>query len=233
MRGLVITLHSGLFVVASLAWAQTPTVAFRDLLPVGEVQVTVLELGAPPRFTDLATRIQTAARANPEWWMAHVRAAPEGQPLAYDARMGISEAEYKEMLSLAETLIIQRKGVGTLRVASAPNGWRLEGGTMFAELNGIEIDTVGHVVRTAFGELRDFTVVEANDDQRATGRWTGPQWRLTDVDESSGNGVAASFVLGKLEANNHTLLYFDAKRASKGQMTDRAFRMLELTPAQK
>jgi hypothetical protein len=234
MRGLAITLHSALFLgAASLVSAQTTRVAFRELLPVGQVEVTVLELGAPPRFTELATRIQQAARANMEWWTAHVRATPEGQPMAYDARMGVSEAEYKEMLSLAETLEVRRGATGTLRVAPIPNGWRLEGGTSLPELNGIEIDTVARLVRTKFGELRDFNVVGANDDQRATGRWTGPQWNLSNVDEATGNGVAASFVLGQLEANNRTLLYFDAKRARNGQITDRAFRMLEVTPTPK
>ena len=234
MRGLAITLHSALFAVAaSLGSAQTRTVAFRELLSVGSVEVTVLEVGAPPRFTELATRIQAAARANTEWFRAHAQATPEGQPMAYDARMGISEAEYKEMLSLAETLVVQRGGTGTLRVATIPNGWRLEGGTAFPEVHGVEIDTVARVVRTKFGQLGDFSLVEANDDQRVTGRWTGSQWKLTDVDEATGNGVAASFVLGKLEANNRTLLYFEAKRASNGQITDRAFRMLELTPTQK
>jgi hypothetical protein len=209
-----------------------PPVAFRELLSVGQVEVTVLTLGAPPRFTELATRIQHAARANQEWWTAHVRSAPEGQPLPYDARMGVSEAEYREMLRLADSVVMQRTGGGTLRISALPTGWRLDGGRAFSELNGIDIDTIARVVRTPFGELREFNVVEANDDQRATGRWAGAQWNLTQVDEATGDGVAASFVLGKLEANHHTLLYFDAKRARNGQIAERAFRMLELMPRQ-
>jgi hypothetical protein len=134
------------------------------------------------------------------------------------------------MLELADSVVMQRAGTGTLGVTALPNGWQLDGGTAFVELNGIAIDTVARVVRTPFGELREFNVVEANDDQRATGRWTGPQWKLTQVDEATGDGVAASFVLGKLEANNRVLLYFDAKRARNGQIAERAFRMLELMP---
>jgi len=234
MRGLAIALHSALFLgTASLVSAQTTSVAFRELLPVGQVEVTVLELGVPPRFTELATRIQEAARANMEWWIAHTRSTPEGQPMAYDARMGITEADYKEMLSLAESVVMQRGSAGMLRISTIPNGWRLEGGTAFPEVTGVEIDTVARVVRTKFGELREFKVVEANDEQRATGRWTGAQWNLSDIDDATTTGVVASFVLGKLEANNRTLLYLDAKRASNGQITDRAFRMLEVTPTPK
>lgn len=174
MRGFAITLHAAMLVAASFVSAQTPTVAFRELLPVGQLEVTVLGLGAPPRLTELATRIQEGARANMEWWTAHVRATPDGQPMTYDARMGISEAEYKEMLSVAETLEVRRGVTETLRVAPIPNGWRLEGGTSMPEVNGIEIDTLARLVRTKFGELGDFKVVEANDDQRATGRWVTP-----------------------------------------------------------
>jgi hypothetical protein len=227
--GVVIALFTAPIAVAQEA-GTAAKVAFHDLLSIGQLPVAVLTLGAPPRFGQLATRIQQAARANQEWWTAHVRSAPEGQALPYDARMGISEAEYREMLQLADSVVMQRAGTGTLGVAALPNGWRLDGGTAFAELNGIDIDTVARVVRTPFGELREFNVVKANDDQRATGRWTGPQWKLTEVDEATGDGVAASFVLGKLEANNRTLLYFDAKRARNGQIAERAFRMLELMP---
>lgn len=85
--------------------------------------------------------------------------------MTYDARMGISEAEDMEMLSLAETLEVRRGVTETLRVAPIPNGWRLEGGTSMPEVNGIEIDTLARLVRTKFGELGDFKVVEANDDR--------------------------------------------------------------------
>ncbi|HET6701982.1 MAG TPA: hypothetical protein VFH14_09270 [Gemmatimonadaceae bacterium] len=227
---IVIPLLTASIATAQEASSAAARVAFRELLSVGQVSVTNLTLGAPPRFTELVTRLQQAARANQEWWTAHVRSAPEGQPLPYDARMGVSEAEYREMLQLADSVVMQRAEAGAIRVSSLPHGWRLDGGTAFAELNGIDIDTVARVVRTPFGELREFNIVEANDDQRATGRWTGPQWKLTQVDEATGDGVAASFVLGKLEANNRTLLYFDAKRARNGQIAERAFRMLELMP---
>lgn len=227
-----------LFVASAIATAQppagnerrAPVVAFRELLPLGQVDVTILQPAAAPRFTELTARLQQAAGANLEWWTAHVRSAPAGQPLPYDARMGLSATEYREMLSLTDSVVVQRIGPATLAISTIPRGWRLDGGSSVPEVSGIEIDTVARVVRTPFGDLREFNVVRASDAQRATGRWTGPQWTLRQVDSASASGVAVSFALGTLEANGHTLLYYDAKRARNGQIAERAFRLLELAP---
>jgi hypothetical protein len=216
--------------VVATAQSPEPAVAFRKLLAPGQVDVTILQPAAAPRFTELAARLQQAARANLEWWTTHVRAAPAGQPLPYDARMGLSEAEYREMLSLADSVVVQRIGAATLAVSTIPRGWRLDGGSAVPEVSGIEIDTVALVVRTPFGELRDFNVVRASDAQRATGRWTGPQWKLERIDAATGSGVVVSFALGTIEANGRTLLYYDAKRAQNGQIAEKAFRLLELAP---
>jgi hypothetical protein len=217
-----------LLVLATAAAGQQPS--FRPLLPVGQVDATILQPAADPRFTALAMRLGQAAQADREWWTSHVRSAREGEPLPYDARMGISEIEYRQMLSLADSIVMQRGGTAILGVSTISNGWRLDGGTTFPEMTGIEIDTLALVVRTPFGELREFNVVPANDAQNVTGRWTGPQWKLAQLDSAGTTGVAVSFALGKLEANGRTLLLYDAKRARDGQIIERVFRLLELAP---
>ena len=82
--------HAVLFVVSgAVATAQpSPEVAFRGLLPLGHVDVTILQPAAPTRFTELAARLQQAARSNLEWWTNHVRSAPAGGRtlLYYDAK---------------------------------------------------------------------------------------------------------------------------------------------------
>jgi hypothetical protein len=231
MRRPVVLLGLVLTMPGAVAAAQpSADVAFGALLRLGQVDVTILQPAASPRFTELAARLQQAARANVEWWTAHVRSAPAGQPLPYDARMGLSEAEYREMLSLADSVVVQRIGAATLAVSTTPKGWRVDGGSALPEVSGIEIDTVALVVRTPFGDLRDFNVVRASDAQRATGRWTGPQWKLEQLDSATGSGVAVSLALGALEANGRTLFYYDAKRVQNGQIAERVFRLLELAP---
>ena len=134
------------------------------------------------------------------------------------------------MLSLADSVVMQRAGTASLGVSAIANGWRLDGGATFPEITGVEIDTLALIVRTPYGELREFNVVPASDAQKVTGRWTGPQWKLQQLDSAGTTGVAASFALGKLEASGRTLLLYDAKRARDGQITERTFRLLELAP---
>ena len=201
-------------------------VAVARLIPGGAVTAQVMEIGAPPRFAELSARLQAAMRKDPAWFAAHVQAARPGEPLSYDARMGITAAEYRDLLALADSMAIRPVSPVELRVVPTPTGWRLEGGTALPELQGVEIDTVAWEVRTPFGVAKTVKAISANPDQRATGPWDGVQWQHQDPSLAAGNGTMATFALGRLAASGRGLLYYDARRAAGGALTERVTRIL-------
>lgn len=210
--------------------AQSAGALLAPLLPATTVQAEVLREWAPPRLQELAGRIQQAARADPEWFRQHVAASKPGQPLPYDARLGVTEEEYREFLALSTTLEYRPALTVPLALMSTPAGWRVPDDFALPSLRGLEIDTVGDVIRTGYGALATRDKVEASEQQHATGRWSGPEWMLETLDPATLTGVVARFAVGKLEASGLTLVYFNAKEARDGKVLRQAMVILRLPP---
>jgi len=210
--------------------AQSAGALLTPLLPPTRVEAELLREWAPPRLQELATRIQQAARADPEWFRQHAAAATPGEPLPYDARLGVTEEEYREFQALSKSLEFRPALTLPLALASTPAGWRIPDDFGQPQLRGLEIDTVADVVRTPYGVLATRTWIEASEHQRATGRWSGPQWALETLDPATLTGVVARFAVGKLEASGLTLVYFNAKEARDGKVLRQAMVILRLPP---
>ena len=120
-----------------------PPFPLREVIPEGPVQVDVMQLGLPRRAVEIVQRLEAHLAEHPEWWSEHVRSAPEGEPIPYDPRMGISEAEYLEFLELASAGTLNKVGEATLDFQwVSSRRVRLGAEGELAALNGIEIDVV-------------------------------------------------------------------------------------------
>jgi hypothetical protein len=201
--------------------AQSVGSQVRGLLPRGTASAEILTMWAPPRLSELTRRLQIAAQADPEWFKQHVRRAAPGEPMPFDPKMGLTETEYRELINLSESMEMRPASVETLEVESTDVGWRFGSGTTLAPLRGLEIDTVRNEVQSTFGRLPAATPIKPGPAQRATGPWGGPQWKLESIDEWTATGTVATFAVGKHESTGHTVIYFDAKRADKGQISAR------------
>ena len=198
--------------------AQSTNATLRQLMPSGRVTVEVMEQYAPPRLLELTEKLKTAVAANPAWWQQHVAKAAPGKPIAYDARTGLTEAEFQEFLVLPESIRLMPARTDTVVIVPTKNGWRFDDASRFAGIRGIEIDTVRNVVSTPlFGELPASAPIVASAGQKVTGAWGGPRWKLEDGNERTMSGTAAHFSVAQHESG-HTILYLDAKRALLGRM---------------
>lgn len=186
----------------------------RDVVCEGRVIVDVMEIGGPPRANELAQRLQQAARENPGFWLEHAKRPKPGEPLPYDSRLGLSEAEYKEFLSLAKKLTMRKKAEAALVVATEDNEvFVLDGGEALPDFTGIVIDLKGDLVRTPFGVLTERSEIDAPEDS-AFGAWVGTQWKLNDFDPSGITGTAAKLAVGKLRQSGRSVIYYDVRRIS-------------------
>lgn len=199
------------------------------LLNLGTSGVEVLEMWSPPRMAALTQRVQTAIQQNPEWWQEHVRRAPPGQPIAYDARLGINEAEYREFLQFADSVRMRPARTDSVVVERTDTGWRFANETGILALRGIEVDTVRGVVRTSYGDLPAADSIQPTSEQRATGQWGGPRWSLEQMDTTSLTGVLAQFAVGRHE-NGRTVIFYDARRAQNGSLLRRESLFLFVLP---
>jgi hypothetical protein len=186
----------------------------RDVVREGRVIVDVMEIGGPPRANELAQRLQQAARENPDFWLEHLRKAKPGEPLPYNPRLGLSEAEYTELLTLSKKLTTRKKAEATLVVTTEDDEvYVLDGGQALPDFTGIVIDLKNDLVRTPFGILTERSEIDAPDDT-ALGAWVGTQWKLEKPDPSGIAGTVAKLAVGRLKRSGRCVIYYDVRRIS-------------------
>jgi hypothetical protein len=160
--------------------------------------------------------------------MDQVKKARPGEPLAYDQRLGLTEKEYREFLTLSDSGQMRPARTARVVIESVGVGWRFGQSTELAGLRGLQVDTVKNEVRSPFGALPPTTRIQPSPGQRATGPWGGPQWKLEALNLNTITGTTASFAVGRQQLTGHTLIYFDAKRAENGQIVARESLFLEV-----
>lgn len=205
-----------------------PADSTQSLIPVGTVRATSMDLVAPPRLQELMRRFQATAQRDPQWWMEYVKAnARPGEPLPYHPNLGLSEAEYREMLGMSDEMRLAPVGEGELTVRTEGDSrYVLDGGRAFPDLTGIAIDLARNRVETPLGVLTPGDPIEPSPGQAATGPWHGVRWELEDFDPDAMTGTVVKLSLGRLEESGRGILHYDARRMADGKLQTRVVRVL-------
>lgn len=182
-----------------------------------------MELTAPPRLEALTQQFREAISQDPEWMQQYVAEADlaPGEPLPYHPNMGLSQDEYGEMQRLFNEMVLTPTRTADLTVIQTDEGFNLDGEPGLPGLSNISIDTDGATVRTPFAVLSGVERVSPSEDQTITGPWSGLSWWHEDINPATGDGVAVSFDLGRLEESGDGLLYYDARRIENGVLAER------------
>ena len=199
-----------------------------ELLPPGSHPVWIMDLRPPAEAEELMRQWLAALRADPDWYLAYSKEhSRPGEPLPYHPKMGMSEARYGRMLSLAkqtELVAVERASLTVTR--EGPTRLALHGGVALSDLTGISVDFAADRVTTPYGRLEGSEpIVVAEDDTPAMPAWSGRAWRFDAFDEAAGQGPAVVFYLGRLH-DGRPFLHYDAKRFAKGKVHTRAFVLL-------
>jgi hypothetical protein len=197
--------------VASPAQATSPEYADpRDVLVPGRFQVDVVDIDVPARIQELTQRLLHAIRDNPDLWTRLANQASPGEPLPYDPALGLSKAEYEELLVSDRQTRIKKYADAILAITEDQSGvLRLDGEELLPELTGIEIDLKGDVVRTPYGVLTRGTEVDAPKES-IHGIWKGTEWRFQSF--TPGEFTDVKFAVGRLGKDGRSLLYYEVKR---------------------
>jgi hypothetical protein len=185
------------------------TADVRALLPVGEIKVDIMEPTAPPRLVELKQKLEQAVRRDTVFFAEYLRRGkpdPNG-PLPYHPKMGITEEEYQELLTLPNEEGMRKVGEATLVVREENGHLLLAAGDPLPAVREVDIDLDRDLVRTSLGELTERSEVEPSFvTQSVTGPWSGVQWKMA-------NAVAAlvTFGLGRLEDSGRGILYYEMR----------------------
>jgi len=211
------------------ASAESVGAEVRPLLHRGTLKAEVMESWSPRRLRELNKRVQHAILANKDWWRDQLAHTKPGEAVPYDPKLGLTPAEYGEFVTLMQDSVFLRPArTIDLVVLSTPAGWKFGKATPIPGLRGVEIDTLKNEVHTTFGDLKEADPVKAGPNQRTTGPWGGPCWKIGSADDKDGS--VGKFAIGKLVDSGRTVIYFTAKKTEKGQVALRENVFLRLLP---
>lgn len=205
-----------LLLVSVAVWlpAQTNISAqVQELLPTGKCEIDQMELSYSPRFIELANKMQTTVSANKEWWLSYVKQyANSGKPLPYNSKLGLTEEEYAEYLSLGKKQTLAKVQSCELSVKVNSDIYEFDGGANLPELTGLKINLQELTVATPFGILKNPEPDESAGGG-ALGAFSGYRWHFEEGDIDKGDITTATFLIGKLKASGRSFIYYKGSAA--------------------
>jgi hypothetical protein len=198
----------------------------RALLPPDTLTVDAMDLAPSPRMVELSQKLQAAVRQNAEWFQEQVRNARPGEPVPYDARLGLTQAEYEEFLRLASSMELRKVAEAPLVVRAEGSRLVFDGGTGMPDLTGVAIDLAADQLVTPLATVAGSREVHSDDAQAAMGPWDGRTWDLEEISADAREGRLVSLSVGRLRESGRGVIYWQQRQVQGGRQTTRMMRIL-------
>ena len=194
---------------------------FRDLLPIGLVEMSILGVAPNPELESIASRVQVSLAENPEWaseYLAEIASLRPGETAPYHENLGISEEEYARLLSSADDAQLTSVGILQLAIAQVDGGLRIVA-PQLPELGEILIDLQAIAIQTDDGYIEDCHQVLANQESAAIGQWEGVSCTLEQGNPLFGSARRVSFSVGRIQESSELYIGFRSQVIEGGEMT--------------
>lgn len=212
---------------AASARAQAfPLDSVRALLPAGTLRVDAMDVAPAPRMAELAQKFQAAAQRDPQWFQQHVRSARPGEPLPYDAKLGLTREEYDEFLRLAGSMGLRKVAEAPLAVRAEGSRLVFDGGAGMPDLTGVAIDLASDQLVTPLATVAGSREVHNDGAGAGIGPWDGRTWSLEELSEDGRDGKVVSLSVGRLRESGRGVLYWQLRQVRGGQQATRMVRIL-------
>ncbi len=193
--------------IANNVGAQNPIqklespVSFSEVVKIlrpREVEVEIQGLIAPAAINEIAAKMREGASKNRAWFMDAIKRSPG--PIPYDARMGITEAEYKRFKESDKEVRIGPIGKGRLRFELAEDSKKITIVNMkdVPQLDGMIIDIEKKQVQTKWATLIEQEHTRNDEVNSPTGPWHAFGWKF-----EGGSVDAADFKTLRLSVGKH------------------------------
>jgi hypothetical protein len=201
------------------AQGATPvTVPVPSLLAPGTITVEMLKVALSNEDQVLNARALNAIKDRPAWYLELLQKTALGQPLPYDARFGVSEAEFRHLQAATPQITVT--GCSTLKIMTieaVPGQLYLRGGPGLEGLNGVSLRPasggkywVNTRIGTAGGQ-RPFT-----SDTSPLGVRAGYTWSLGSRRDDQPNNQFAVLDVAR-DADNRLLVALFLQERRDGQ----------------
>lgn len=203
-----------------------PLDSVRALLPAGTLKMDAMDVAPAPRMTELSQKLQAAIRQNAEWFQQQVRNARPGEPVPYDVRLGLTQAEYEEFLRLAGSIELRKVAEAPLVVRAEGSRLVFDGGTGMPDLTGVAIDLAADQLVTPLATVTGSHEVQNDSARAGIGPWHGRTWAVEELSEDGRAGMLVSFSIGRLRDSGRGVIYSQMRQVRGGRQTMRMVRIL-------
>lgn len=161
----------------------------KNLLPEGKFAVDIMDnVVMNPRYKELMEKFKAGIQENPEWFLEVKDKATPGNPLPYDKRMGLTEAEYKDFLKLTSKpgyMEMTKSGSETVTIKHVKDEIILNGTGVLEPFATLTIN-----INSAAGKLGEIdlskpefvNVTSAENGLRS--KWKGYTWRYDQANKN-------------------------------------------------
>lgn len=157
----------------------------------GTIEGHLMTFTLPPDDQAIARQFRVAVQNNMDWFKKAMTSNPPGQPLPYDRHMGITEAQYKQLLSMkteshaGDIVKIAVKHAADGGVSFAPEG------TGAAALKDVTFPPGEKTAVTPTGTLEVLSPIHQKDAAAPIGVWNGMEWaHVSDSDAEPSAKIA-------------------------------------------
>lgn len=194
------------------------------LIPSGEVSINLMEIGLSPtdsaRYTELNNKIKKSVAEHQEWFQKFLQENVDVSPLPYHENLGLTEDEYKEILTLNDKAKMHKKSDGKIQIVKDGTKIRITGIAGVNVLTNLVIDLANNTIETQYGICKSTGALVMFDEQSPTGPWSGYVWNLPKSETKPATSpnqpttqvlTSIAVYIGQLDQTKETIIYVDTK----------------------
>jgi hypothetical protein len=182
-----------------------------------------------PEQLRIIMKFQKSVQANYTWYIDFLKKIPEGQPLPYDERLGITKEEYNVILTMNDHTIIVSSAKENLTITSEGNFIHFKGTGRLVVFDSIKINIKNNYIQFLKYQIPFIDTVRINNDKNGLkSKWFGYSYKLEEPKKLTPDDLKDlknlqykqfKLTVAQLESTGKTYLDFSATVIENGMKT--------------